>query len=282
MNSRTTSTGTVDRIALLLKVLAESEVDVSVSQAAERMQLPTSTAHRLLGLLVKSGLSERGVQVGTYRVGMEFLRLGGLVVSRTEVAVVAESFMQRVAELTGETCIFNLYLPSDQKAMIAKVIHGRHPLRYEAQLYRASSLCFGATGRGLLAFLPDEVISRILAKQELSPVTGHPISDSRKIRRELSEIKLRGYAISRGQRIAGAVGLAAPVFKAGGEIVGALCITLPEVRFLESEGTKLTNVLVDQAAKLSSALGYGSSADIPAAIRHGATTTKEWQMRSIF
>jgi DNA-binding IclR family transcriptional regulator len=256
-NKVKTSTGTVDRVALLLKLLAESEGDAAVAQVAERLKLPTSTTHRLLGLLVNTGLAERAARPGTYRVGLEFLRLGGLVVSRTEVTTVAEGFMQQVAEATGETCILNLYVPSEQKALIAKVIHGRHPLRYEAQLYGVSSLCFGATGRGLLAFLPDDVIHRVLAKQEVSPITGRALSNARVVRRELRQIKERGYAISRGQRTPGAVGLAAPVFKGAAVVVGSLCITMPETRFVQSEEPRLARVLVEQASKLSATLGHG-------------------------
>ena len=257
MSSETTSTGTVDRVALLLKVLAESEGDAAVAQVAERMKLPTSTTHRLLGLLVNTGLAERGARPGTYRVGLEFLRLGGLVVSRTEVTAVAHDFMQRIAEVTGETCILNLYVPSEQKAMIAKVIYGHHPLRYEQELYKMGSLVYGALGRGILAFLPEDAIDQVLARHEVSPISGRPLSDTRAVRRDLTVIKERGYALSKGQRTPGAVGLAAPVFKGAGVVVGSLCITLPETRFVESKELKLAHVLVEQTSKLSATLGYG-------------------------
>jgi len=261
MSSEATSTGTVDRVALLLKVLAEAEGDASVAQVAERMKLPTSTTHRLLGLLVHTGLAERGGRPGTYRVGLEFLRLGGLVVSRTEVTVVAEGFMQRIVDATGETSILNLYVPSEQKAMIAKVIYGHHPLRIEQELYKMSPLVFGALCRGMLAFLPDEVISEVLAKQEVSPVTGRPLSDTKVVRRELALIRERGYAMTKGQRTPGAVGIAAPIFKAGGAVVGTLCITMPETRFVESKAPKLAQVVMEQASKMSATLGYGKGAN---------------------
>lgn len=256
MSSEPTSTGTVDRVALLLKVLAESDGDASVAQVTEKMKLPASTTHRLLMLLVNTGLAERGDRPGTYRVGLEFLRLGGLVVSRTEVSVVADGFMQKITEVTGETCILNLYVPSEQKAMIAKVIYGSHPLRIEQELYKMSPLVYGAVGRGILAFLPEDVIVQILAKHEISPVTGRPLSDTRALRRELATIRGRGYAISRGQRTPGAVGLAAPVRRGVVGVVGSLCITMPETRFVETREPKLAQVLVEQAAKLSLTLGY--------------------------
>jgi DNA-binding IclR family transcriptional regulator len=113
----------------------------------------------------------------------------------------------------------------------------------------------------VLAFLPEDVISQILAKQEHSPLTGRPMSGMREVRRELSEIKLQGYAISRGQRIAGAVGLAAPVFKGSGAVVAALCITLPEARYVESREAKFSQILMEQALKLSATLGYSPAVD---------------------
>lgn len=257
MQSQATSTGTVDRVALLLRVLAEAEEESSVAQIAERMKLPASTTHRLLGLLVNSALAERGGRPGTYRVGVEFLRLGGLVVSRTDVTRVADRFMQHVCDLTGETCVLNLYVPAGHRGMIAKVVHGNNPLRYEAELYKVTSLSVGATGRGILAFLPEVVIREVLALRETSPVTGRPVGDTPAIRRELAEIRSKGYAITHGQRTPGAVGIAAPVFKAGGSVVGAICITLPETRFSADKQEKFSRVLVEQAAELSALLGQG-------------------------
>ena len=256
MSSEVTSTGTVDRVALLLKVLAESNGDSSVAEVAQRMKLPTSTAHRLLVLLVNTGLADRGSRAGTYRAGLEFLRLGGLMVSRTEVTTVAEGFMQRVADGTGETSVLNLYLPAEQKAMIVKAIYGHHPLRIEQELYKMSSLAYGALGRSILAFLPAEVIDEVLAKQEVSPITGRPMLVNRTIRRELALIRERGYAVSKGQRAVGAVGMGTPIFRAQGAVVGSLCITMPESRFVESRESKMAQVLMEQARKLSATLGH--------------------------
>ena len=248
-------TGTVARVALLIKVLAESEGDSSVAQVSDKMNLPTSTGHRLLGLLVDTGLAERGGRPGTYRLSLEFLRLGGLVVGRTDVTTVAETFMQEVATATGETCIFNLYRPSDGMGMVAKVVHGRHPLRYESQMFQIAPLTFGATGRAVLAFLPRESAQKILDRGDVSPVSGLPI-DSQTLELELAEIRRKGYAFTKSQRVAGAVGLGAPVFKGAGLVVGALCITMPETRFEDSKEQELANILVGHARKMSEVLGF--------------------------
>jgi len=256
MSEEVPSTGTVDRVAFLLKVLAESEGEASVAQIVEKMSLPTSTTHRLLGLLVKTGLAARGVRPGTYCVGLEFLRLSGLVVSRTEVTAVAEPFMQQVTSATGETCILNLFIPGQHKAMIAKVLYGHHPLRIEQELYKTSSLLYGALNRAILAFLPSSTIDDVLLQQDPSPVTGKPLSDIRAVHRDLALIRDRGYAFSKGQRTSGAVGLGSPVFGGAGAVIASLCITMPESRFVATRERKLVLALVEQATRLSAALGF--------------------------
>ena len=258
MTESATSSGTVARITLLLRVLAEADGDCSLSEIAERMKLPASTTHRLLNLLLEQGFVERGDANRTYRAGMEFLRLGGLVVSRSELTEVAQSFMRAVVDACDETVMLSVFVPRTLVCMITKVIYGSHPLRYEAQLYEPTSLAWGATGRGILAFLPAAVIDAVLAKEEPSPGTGKKMGKASSIKTELALIAEQGYAHSRGQKVQGAVGLSAPVFNVGG-VIGALCMTIPESRYVDSKQPRLVRQLTEQAARFSSALGYRSA-----------------------
>ena len=257
-DSSATSTGTVARVTLLLRVLAESTGDASLGDIADRMKLPASTTHRLLNLLLEQGFVERGRGNRTYRAGLEFMRIGGLVSSRAEVTELAHGFMQAVVDTCSETCMLSLYVPSSQSCMIASVIYGSHPLRYEAPKYQPSSLAWGATGRGILAFLPPDVIDAVLARQEASPGTGRRMGSPAAIKRDLAQIRAQGYAHSRGQKVQGAVGLSAPIFNGAGAI-GALCITLPDSRFTEGMLPRFVKTLTEQAARLSSMLGAPGS-----------------------
>ena len=55
-----TSSGTVARVTMLLRVLAEAKGPASLTDISERMKLPVSTTHRLLNLLLDQGFVERG------------------------------------------------------------------------------------------------------------------------------------------------------------------------------------------------------------------------------
>lgn len=249
-----TSSGTVARVALLLRVLAEASGESTLGDIAARMKLPVSTTHRLLNLLLEQGFVERGQDSRTYRCGLEFLRIGALVSSRAQLTDVAEPFMRAVVQACDETCLLSVYMPHNGSAMIAKVLYGSHPLRYVATLYQPSSLAWGATGLGILSFLPQEVVDGILPNEGPSPASGKAVR-TQALRRDMATIRERGYACTRGQKIAGAVGISAPVFNAQG-VVAALCITVPETRFQDGMEPRLAKLLRQQAERFSATLGW--------------------------
>ena len=253
--AETAASGTVARVTALLRVLAQIEGEASLSEIAERMKLPVSTTHRLLHLLLEQGFVDRGQGSRSYRAGLEFLRVGGLLASHPDLGSVAQSFMQAVVEACDETCMLSLYVPRTQTAMIVKVIYGSHPLRYEAALYEPTSLAWGATGQGILAFLPEPVVEAVLAREGPSPADARKSLKPAALKRDLARIRQQGYAHTRGQKITGAVGISAPVFNATA-VQAALCITLPDSRFREGMEARLAGVLVQQAARLSATLGW--------------------------
>ena len=115
-----TPTGTVARVAQLLRVLAESEGDASLGDIAQRMKLPHSTTHRLLNLLAEQGFVDRGQTARSYRAGLELLRVAGLVTARAQLTDVAHAFMQAVVDASNETCMLSVYMHRTGGAMVAK------------------------------------------------------------------------------------------------------------------------------------------------------------------
>ena len=258
------TTGTVARVAALLRVLAETEGQSTLTDIAARMKLPPSTTHRLLNLLQEQGFVERGQGDRTYRPGMEFLRVGGLVSSRVQLSTIAPTFMRAVVDGCDETCVLSAYLPNSQSATIVAVVYGSHPLRYQATMFEPSSLVWGATGLGILAFLPEEVADAVIARGGPSPATGAALNVD-ELRQTLARVRNNGYALTRGRKIAGAVGMSAPVFDTNG-VVAALCLTLPESRFDNAMEEPFALLLKTQAAQLSTALGGQPAALQPVAL----------------
>ena len=74
---------------------------------------------------------------------------------------------------------------------------------------------------------------------------------------ELDKIRTEGIAISRGDYVADAIGLGAPVFNADGVVCASIGIITPKMRITNDEHLiNLQNLVKHYAAELSSDLGY--------------------------
>jgi len=249
------SRGTVARVVALMRALAEAGRDIGVSELAKRLDLPVSTVHRLLKLLIEQGMAEKTRDKRRYRAGLELFRVGALVANQRHRRELIEPVLQRVGEQCGELSFYCLYLPALQKVMAVSRVDGPSPAPYPCPLFEPMSLMWGATGRAILAFLPEQEIAELISKGEPSPATGAPLPPARKLEAELAQIRDRGYAITYGQKVEDAVGLAAPVFAEGCSPVSSLCVTVPRQRFQWKMEPKIAKVLIREAAKLSERFG---------------------------
>jgi DNA-binding IclR family transcriptional regulator len=248
--------GTVARVARLVQCLAELPDGGSLKAIAGRIALPPSTTHRLLQLLMQAGFVERDAGGQNYQTGRELFRVASLIASQSSLVGMARPFLLRVAEASDEICTFGLYIPGTRRATTIDHIQSTHPLQYGLQQFHSTSLLWGAMGRSILAHLPEGEIAACLAEKMPSPATGAAMPESPALLRALGRIRKHGYVISEGQRIKGAVGVAAPVFGAGGRILGSLCVTLPKQRYTRKMADGLPPLLVEQAAGLSAILGH--------------------------
>jgi DNA-binding IclR family transcriptional regulator len=251
--------GTVARAAVILRSLAEAEDDVSIKSLSDQLQLAPSTVHRLLHLLMEQGLVERGENGHRYHAGTEFFRLGALVVNKTRIPKLALPYMRAVVDKCDEFCLLTMYLPAERKTMIAQSVSSSHPLTYALEKFRAMEIAWGARSRCILAHLPDADVREIYDEAEVSPATGRGLPPFDEFMSVLADIRRKGYAYSISQKLQGAVGIAAPLFGAQGSVFGSLNVTVPEFRWDEKRLPEIAGVLVEQARRLSGALGCRSA-----------------------
>jgi DNA-binding IclR family transcriptional regulator len=250
------SAGTVARVVQLLACLAEADGPVSIKFLCQNLKLPASTVHRLLGLLSEQGMVERSADRPSYAAGLELIRIASLLASKVSIVDVAKPFMRAVVRECDETCCLLQYLPERRKVMALHAEFPSHPLRYRIEVYQPHALLWGATGRAVLAFLPPNEIEAAIRDNETSPATGASLPPHKALLADLAEIKRRGYALTLGQKIPGAVGIGAPVFNSERRVIGSLCMTIPEIRFNRKAEARLSQMLIRQAGELSRTLGY--------------------------
>ena len=89
----------------------------------------------------------------------------------------------------------------------------------------------------------------------LARVTDNTIVDVEALRAELAEIRRNGYAMSLGERQAGAASVAAPVFDHAGHPVAVISVCGPIERF-RSEVSGVVPLLLEATHRISARMGH--------------------------
>ncbi|MEO8387993.1 IclR family transcriptional regulator [Polaromonas sp.] len=247
-------TGTVARVAMLLRLIAERQGAFTLTDIANASNLPAPTVHRLLDLLAQQGLVAHEKSQRSYCVGTELYRISSLVRVNVPLVQLVRPVLADAAREADESCYFALYLPAQPAVMYESRVDSSHSLDYRIQFNHPMSLLWGSSGRAILAHVPaDRLQAALDNERNFSP--GGALPDVIQLHEELRLIRERGYAFSHGQRIPGAVGILAPVFDENQRIFGALGFTIPAQRFQEEKLELLAQSAMSHANQLSRALG---------------------------
>jgi len=248
--------GPILRSVRLIRLLTEIDGDISVKDAARHLELPESTTHRLLRLLQHEGMVAKNPLTSRYRAGLDLERMGSLLAYKKGFRDLTWPYLKRVVDSCDEACMFVGYLPATHQVSLMAAINSSHPLRYEMELYVPHSVVWGATGRSVFAFLPEDEQRIIFEKAGASPVTGEKLPPWDQLKADLDAIRERGYVLTHSQKLLGAVGIGTPIRNAAGTVIGSFCITIPEIRFDPAAEPQLARLLREQAAEFSRTIGW--------------------------
>ncbi|MGE5482650.1 MAG: IclR family transcriptional regulator [Bacteroidota bacterium] len=227
---------------------------LGVGEIAVKIGLPKATVHRMLITLVDGGYLERDLHTEKYRLGLRLFQLGYLVQSRAELRMEARPYLERLGQETQESVYLSL-LVGIHRVVIDKV-ESPLPIRHDITLGESLPVHVGASGKALLAFLAPERLDSILGRLRLEQVTPNTITDPEVLRRELAEVRRRGYAFSSDERFVGSSSVAAPILGVTGEVVASLGVVGPSVRLDPAKTVKVIELIIRYAGDISRRMGY--------------------------
>lgn len=233
----------------MLRLLAEhAPIGLSVTEIAKELGMQTSTASRLLSTLHDEGVVQRERDERRYSIGLEILRLGRLAAASFDIGDISEPYLHTLAAQTGESVFLALYDRKLQKMVRIRSVASKYPLQYLVELNVWTGIYEGASGLGILAFLnSDERKAVVKAALQENPNAISGYGGVIELEAHLADVRTRGYAHTRGQRIRGAVGFCAPLFDYKGQVVGGVILTMPEGRFDETRVEEIAEHLVATA-----------------------------------
>jgi DNA-binding IclR family transcriptional regulator len=224
----------------------------SVTEIARELEMPTATAHRIVRAL--EGRSYLGRAGSRYRLGFAAVDLGRRAIASVDLRSRLNPVLRELARATEEAVLLAVYDESRHGSLCVDRIESRHSLRLSIEIGRVTPIHAGASAKALLAFLDEATVEEVLADplERLAPGT---ITSAKALRRELADVRDRGWASSYEENNVGAWGLAAPILGRSG-VVASVGFAAPTARHSDSAVRSLAKIVVRAARESEARLGY--------------------------
>jgi DNA-binding IclR family transcriptional regulator len=234
----------VFRTVAVIDLLARADPHgVGVRELASATGISRSAAHRVLTGLTQLGYA-RQLPSERYEPGALALAWTALTGDRLTIEEAVQGALTELSAKFDETALAASYGPEAETEIVYRAVApSSKPVRYILDVGSRAPLYAGASGKAVLAYLPDSLIDEL----ELVGFQPQTVTDPRKLRADLARIRASGVAWSFGERIAEAVGCAAPVFRAS-SVAGSISLTVPGYRFEESQRDAIGAAVVAAAA----------------------------------
>lgn len=250
----TNKTQSIDRAVAILDYFSMEHPEAGVREIARFLKLHPSTVGRMLATLTAEDILIQDEITHRYKLGSKVLKWGAVYLGNLNIQNEARPYMQALREKTNETV--SLYVPSGDERVLIERMESTHFIRVIAHVGERMPLYAGASGKVFLAFLPVEKREEVLETKRLERLTSQTIVDIDALRKELVQIRKKGYAVSHGERVEGASSVSAPIFSFRNQAIGAISISGPTARFSAERIAEFFEPLVKATQQISQAMGY--------------------------
>lgn len=193
---------------------------LSLTEIAQRSDIPLSTTRRLVGELQQWGALDR-IDDGRYRVGIRLWTIGSLAPQQRELRDAAVPYMHNLYEATHEN--IQLAVLDGLQALCIEKISSETAVLTRTQLGGRLPLHATGVGKALLAYSEPELLAT-LVKAGLARMTRHTIIEPGRLAASLARVRESRVSYSLEEMSLGAVSVAAPILGPDGRPRAALGI----------------------------------------------------------
>ena len=246
-NTTSSQVKSATRTLDIIEYIVAHDRPLVAQEIAVALGIPVSSLSYLLGTLVDRGYLAREGRRYSAGPGLERLQ------ARTHGFTLAERAAPLVRALRvqlNETASFWVRSEWTVEAIVTE--SSEQALRYSVSAGERLPMHALASGKVLLAALPDEELDRYFAETERHRFTPATVTSEKALRRELAEIRKSGFAVTDEEFSLGIRGVGR-VVTIGGEPVGALSVAVPKARFDDAVLRRVMDMLERTAGLLETA-----------------------------
>lgn len=244
----------VERALDVLDVLADAGGELPLREVARRAELNASTCHHLLSTLVKRGYVGQNPRGRSYFLGNRILELSNIRLRQFSLVDVAMPELRRLNARTQES-VHLAVMQGHDLTTLAKLDSPR-PVRVGTDMAGKTDAAHAtATGKAILAWLPETEIARVIAEKGLKRFTDHTICGIAELMEDLRHVRRNGYAVDREEFQPGVVCIGAAIRDHQGAVIGAISCSMPESRSHGEDFELVRDAVRQSVLTLSETLG---------------------------
>src|SRR6478672_9674737 len=238
----------------VLKLLARHTAPVPAAAIARDLDLPRSSVYHLLAVLRREGFVVHLPEERRWGLGVAAFELGSAYSRQAPLARVARPLLARLVDATTHNAHLAVLHGRDVLYVVEERAPGRPPLVTDVGVRLPASLT--ASGLAMLAQLPAAQVRALFPHRDsLVQRDGRGATTVSELRRELTAVRARGYAVEDGSVSAGLSSVARAVLDHTGHPVAGVAVTFPGETVDAAERARLAAVVTRTAATLTARIG---------------------------
>ena len=259
---------TVEKVYRVLELLRRHyRTGLTNKEISSRLRMPPSTCYRLMTYLRRFDfVSQRKVDKRFF-LGFSHLRYADALIGGMDIPAVCLPHLERLHEQTHMSTMLTLF--SGQHAIVTEICGN---INLSVSIARGEIMPFhcAASGKAILAFLPQSEQQRILDSIDYHVFTEQTITDPSVLRAELEGVYRTGVAFNVKQFHPDTIAVASPIFVRGNRVAGAIAIVANGDEVAEAA----LNLHAEMLLRTSMAVSGSLEGDFPAWLRDRGFTRK--------
>lgn len=238
----------------ILETICKSDDPLDLQEISRILDLPSSTAYRLLQTLLEYGYVRQEKSSRKYSAGLKIFELSQSMIGRMQFTDVVREPLRNLANTTQETV--HLAVLDHYDVIYLRKHESAPPTALYSRVGRRAPAYCTAVGKVLLAYLPESELPTFLQTIELGRFTKNTITDKAALKVELAKIREQGYAIDNMEHEDGIYCIACPIRGHTGEVIAAISVTAPSLRLELDDLTSYLPLVQKEVRAISQELGY--------------------------
>jgi DNA-binding IclR family transcriptional regulator len=246
--------GTLIKGIRILELFSVGHPRWRITEISRELGLNKSAVFRVVETLESEGYLRKDPGDKSYMLTAKLLGLSTVVLSQFNIVEQSKGAIDHLWAATQGTIVVRLF--EGKRLVTVAVRESPHVLRVAHSVGTAYDFNYGAIGKSVMAYLPEEDLEKLLKKAVGKRFTSKTISSAPALLDELRKIRRQGYAFSDEEALEGVRAVGAPIFDITGRPIAGISVGLPTVRFPTKKVPEFGRLVRQAADHISANVGF--------------------------